>query len=286
MDKKQKRDLENKLQKLIIDYQKSRGTGEPDFEYIKTRLRTKLNDKLMKTMKENIQNIDNFVTVIKNENQINKRGNKTKMLLAYIKSDEVIDAFKNGLLSGLMKKDDDDDFKKEVKDILLKQVIKPLCKDLKHKSKKNQDLKQDNSAKTSAKKTTRTGFLPNISNISGSLPNISNISGSLPNISNISKKLKPNIKMFKKSQKTEEKCEKLKLEILIALVELYENNELEKLETFENLKNIMKPKITSQDDFGTEQVNDALLEKKEDTGINQSVRNMYTKIYEKIVGNL
>ncbi len=280
MEKKQKRDLENKLQKLIIDYQKSRGTGEPDFEYIKTRLRTKLNDKLMKTMNENIQNIDNFVTVIKNENQINKRGNKTKMLLAYIKSDDVIDAFKNGLLSGLMKKDDDDDFKKEVKDILLKQVIKPLCKDLKHKSKKNQDLKQDNSAK----KTTRTGFLPNISNISGSLPNISNISGSLPNISNISKKLKPNIKMFKKSQKTEEKCEKLKLEILIALVELYENNELEKLETFENLKNKIRKKITSQDDFGTEQVNDALQEKKKDAEINQSVKQMYTKIYENIKG--
>ena len=280
MEKKQKRDLENKLQKLIIDYQKSRGTGEPDFEYIKTRLRTKLNDKLMKTMKENIQNIDNFVTVIKNENQINKRGNKTKMLLAYIKSDEVIDAFKNGLLSGLMKKDDDDDFKKEVKDILLKQVIKPLCKDLKHKSKKNQDLKQDNSAK----KTTRTGFLPNISNISGSLPNISNISGSLPNISNISKKLKPNIKMFKKSQKTEEKCEKLKLEILIALVELYEQEGLQ-FETFKELRKKIQAKITSKDDFGTQQVNEAVQEKIADT-TNQSVKQMYTNIYGNIKGIL
>ena len=92
--------------------------------------------------------------------------------------------------------------------------------------------------------------------------------------------------MFKKSQKTEEKCEKLKLEILIALVELYENNELEGLEYFKQLKNIMKPKITSQDDFGREQVNDALLEKKEDTEINQSVRNMYTNIYEDIIGIL
>ena len=260
MEKNQKRDLENKLQKLIIDYQKSRGTGEPEFEYIKT----KLNDKLMKNMKENIQYIDNFVTVIKNENQIGKRGNKTKMLLAYIKSDEVIDAFKNGLLSGLMKKDDDDDFKKEVKDILLKQVIKPLCKDLKQKSKKNQDLKQDNSAKTSEKKKTKTGFLPNISNISGSF-----------------QKLKPN--MFKKSQKTEEKCEKLKLEILIALVELYEEEEGLKFETFEELRKKIQAKITSKDDFGTQQVNEAVQEKIADT-TNQSVKQMYTKIYENIKG--
>lgn len=260
MEKNQKRDLENKLQKLIIDYQKSRGTGEPEFEYIKT----KLNDKLMKNMKENIQYIDNFVTVIKNENQIGKRGNKTKMLLAYIKSDEVIDAFKNGLLSGLMKKDDDDDFKKEVKDILLKQVIKPLCKDLKQKSKKNQDLKQDNSAKTSEKKKTKTGFLPNISNISGSF-----------------QKLKPN--MFKKSQKTEEKCEKLKLEILIALVELYEEGLL-KSESFSVLKDKIKEKINT-DKFETEQVKEAVQEKIADTK-NQSVKQMYTNIYKKIEGNL
>ena len=239
----------NQLQKLITDYQKIAMVGAPKFEYIRKTIKNKLN---------------NFVNVIKNENQLNRTSQKTKMLLAYIKSDEVIDMLK----SDFTVKDDDDEFKKEVKKILIQNVIRPLCRDLKKKSKTNQDLK-DKSAKTSAKKKPKTSFLPNISNISGSF-----------------KKLKPNIKMFKKSQKPEEKCEKLKLEILIALVELYENNKLEGLQYFRQLKNIMKPKITSQDDFGTEQVKDALVEKMEDTGINQSVRNMYTKIYEKIVGNL
>ena len=89
--------------------------------------------------------------------------------------------------------------------------------------------------------------------------------------------------MFKKSQKTEEKCEKLKLEILIALVELYEEEEGLKFETFEELRKKIQAKITSKDDFGTQQVNEAVQEKIADT-TNQSVKQMYTKIYENIKG--
>lgn len=237
MDKKQQDKLTSDYQKIAVSMK-----GSPDFQYIKKKINNKLN---------------NFVNVIKNENDINTTQAKTKLLLAYIKSDEVIDMLKKDFI----KKEDDDDFKKKVKDILIQNVIKPLCKELKKSSKLQDDKSsklQDDKRDVKAKKKWKLG---------------------VPKLG-VPKFLGGN-KQKKQGQKQIEKCEKLKLEILIALVELYEEEGLQ-FETFKELREKIQERITSKDDFGTQQVKEAVKDKIEDTTINQSVRKMYTNISEKI----